>query len=267
MPFDSMKVFRKTCGAQDPVTCLLAEKRKRMKKRNKAKNRKGKRKKKSKRLEAPTTFVGLGLRNSSEENCVTLLKNPVPQRTTKHHNPFPPRKHLKAILELPDRIKSRIKPQPTHRPKKRNPAATMNDPGLNTLLKWSIENSAATDTTNPETASQPRTQLNPELLAQLMGGPSDADRMMDAMGAIVSPDVDLDNKAIAWDNFEQLVENLDNANNMQTLGLWTPLVGQLESDEMQSRMYAAWCVGTAVQNNVKSQERVSASFFLLEAEG
>ncbi|KAG9675461.1 armadillo/beta-catenin-like repeat-containing protein, partial [Aureobasidium melanogenum] len=131
----------------------------------------------------------------------------------------------------------------------------MNDPGLNTLLKWSIENSAVSDNANPE---QPRTQLNPELLAQLMGGPSDADRMISAMQAIHDPEVDHENKGIAWDNFEQLVENLDNANNMEQLGLWMPLVQMLESEEKQDREMACWCLGTAVQNNIKSQERALA---------
>jgi hsp70-interacting protein len=130
----------------------------------------------------------------------------------------------------------------------------MNDPGLNTLLKWSIENSAVSDTAEP---TQPRTQLNPELLAQLMGGPSDADRMISSMQAIHDPSVDHENKGIAWDNFEQLVENLDNANNMEALKLWTPLCEMLESEEKQDREMACWCLGTAVQNNIKCQERVS----------
>ena len=131
----------------------------------------------------------------------------------------------------------------------------MNDPGLNTLLKWSIENSAVSAETAEPT--QPRTQLNPELLAQLMGGPSDADRMISSMQAIHDPSVDLENKGIAWDNFEQLVENLDNANNMEALKLWTPLCDMLESAEKQDREMACWCLGTAVQNNIKCQERVS----------
>ncbi|THW08914.1 hsp70-like protein [Aureobasidium pullulans] len=131
----------------------------------------------------------------------------------------------------------------------------MNDPGLNTLLKWSIENSAVSETAEP---TQPRTQLNPELLAQLMGGPSDADRMISSMQAIHDPSVDHENKGIAWDNFEQLVENLDNANNMEALKLWTPLVEKLESEETQDREMACWCLGTAVQNNIKCQERALA---------
>lgn len=139
----------------------------------------------------------------------------------------------------------------------------MNDPGLNSVLKWAIENSDSSrnDPTagrDPNAARDPASGLNAEVLAQLMGGPSDADRMMDAMAAIVSSEVDLENKLIAWDNFEQLIENLDNANNMEKLGLWMPLVDQLNDNEAEVRRMALWCIGTAVQNNIKCQERVSA---------
>ena len=45
---------------------------------------------------------------------------------------------------------------------------------------------------------------------------------------------------------------------MEVLGLWAPLVQLLKNDEAELRRYAAWCVGTAVQNNVKAQERLLA---------
>lgn len=132
---------------------------------------------------------------------------------------------------------------------------------MNQLLKWSIENSEATrndpTASNDPKASRPSGQsINAEALASLMGGPSDADLMRESMAAIQSPDISLDNKLIAFDNFEQLVETIDNANNMESLGLWTPLVQLLDSEEAELRKMAAWCVGTAVQNNVKAQDRV-----------
>lgn len=135
---------------------------------------------------------------------------------------------------------------------------------MNQLLKWSIENSETpsadpTSTTDPkaERPSAPR-PLNADALNALLGGPSDADLMKESMAAIQSPHVGLANKLTAFDNFEQLIENLDNANNMDVLGLWTPLVQQLRSDEAELRRYAAWCVGTAVQNNVKAQAKLLA---------
>jgi len=133
------------------------------------------------------------------------------------------------------------------------------DPGLNELLKWGVENSSATR--SDPSAPPPTTRgLNPEAIAALFGGPSDADLMKESMGAILStdPEVTLDDKLIAFDNFEQLIENLDNANNLGPLALWTPLLSCLAHAEHEIRMMAAWCVGTAVQNNEKSQERLLA---------
>ena len=131
---------------------------------------------------------------------------------------------------------------------------------LNSLLKWSIRNSdtARQDETSqddPKAERDPNRGLDPQALAELMGGPNDADRMRDSMATIQSPEVDLENKKVAFDNFEQLIETIDNANNMEPLGLWMPLVEQLSTQEPDMRMYAAWCIATAVSNNPRSQER------------
>ncbi|KAI0810626.1 nucleotide exchange factor Fes1-domain-containing protein [Xylaria sp. FL0064] len=134
----------------------------------------------------------------------------------------------------------------------------MGDRNLNDLLRWSIENTA----TGPDgtTNAAPRTALNAEALAGLMGGPSDADLMRESMAAIVStdPEVTLESKLTAFDNLEQLIESLDNANLLSKLGLWTPLLKCLAHEEAEMRLMAAWCVGTAVQNNEPSQERLVA---------
>ena len=134
---------------------------------------------------------------------------------------------------------------------------------MNQLLKWSIENSEnpsadPTSTTDPKAERPSGRPLNAEALNALLGGPSDADLMKESMAAIQSPQLSLADKLIAFDNFEQLIENLDNANNMDVLNLWTPLVQLLRNDEAEVRRYAAWCVGTAVQNNVKAQAKLLA---------
>ena len=126
------------------------------------------------------------------------------------------------------------------------------DPNLNSLLKWSVENS-----TNPQADPEAAARgLNPELLSSLFGGPSEADLMKESMAAILSddPEMDIEAKLVAFDNFEQLIENLDNANLMEPLQLWPSLISLLEHEEAEMRKYAAWCVGTAVQNNTKSQD-------------
>ncbi|KAI9040930.1 Hsp70 nucleotide exchange factor FES1 [Aspergillus affinis] len=139
------------------------------------------------------------------------------------------------------------------------------DANMNGLLKWSIQNSTNPSDPNASNASNNNSTavadaasrgITPEMISSLLGGPSDADLMKAAMEALRSDEVDLENKMIAFDNFEQLLENIDNANNMEPLGLWTPLVELLRHEEADMRRMAAWCVGTAVQNNEKAQDKL-----------
>lgn len=135
----------------------------------------------------------------------------------------------------------------------------MNNPQLNDLLKWGIENSDATR--NDPNAPPPTTQLNPDVLQQLLGGPappSDAEVMKDMMGRVTSSDYSIEEKRHAMEHFETLVQGIDNANNIAALSLWEPLVEQLLHDDAELRSWAAWSVGTAVENNSKAQERVSS---------
>lgn len=135
----------------------------------------------------------------------------------------------------------------------------MADPGLNSLLKWSLTNSEeAREASGNPPVEQASKGFDAEALKRLMGGPSDADLMREAMTVIHHPEATLENKLIAWDNFEQLVENLDNANNMSNLGLWDPLVAKLQDPEPEVRTMACWCAGTAVQNNVSCQVKLLA---------
>jgi hsp70-interacting protein len=144
----------------------------------------------------------------------------------------------------------------------------MADKNLQTLLKWSIENQSGppqngttngtTETPNGTTPGRSTPALTPDVMAALFGGPSEADLMKAAMELITSPDpsITLDSRLTAFDNFEQLVESLDNANNMANMSLWEPLLSCLAHEESEIRRMAAWCVGTAVQNNVRSQEQL-----------
>ncbi|KAK7526413.1 putative Hsp70 nucleotide exchange factor [Phyllosticta citriasiana] len=151
----------------------------------------------------------------------------------------------------------------------------MADPRLQNLLRWGIENSeasratthaadstaaATTSTTNATTQGttevQPRTQLTPEVLSALLGGPSDADLMREAMTALHSSETDLSAKLTAFDNFHDLIEQIDNANNIGPLQLWDPLLKLLAADEPQLRAGAAASVGAAVENNIKGQQTV-----------
>lgn len=134
----------------------------------------------------------------------------------------------------------------------------MDDKRLNDLLRWGIENTENGKPADGEAPSVPSSNLTPDVMAALMGGPSEADLMLASMEIITAADVTLENKLIAFDNFEQLIESLDNANNMANMGLWAPLLAQLASDEAEIRTMAAWCIGTAVQNNTTTQEKLLA---------
>lgn len=125
------------------------------------------------------------------------------------------------------------------------------------MLKWGIENSDVSRT--GETSDAPKTSFDPDAMAALMSmrPPSDAELMTDRMAIVADDKATIDARLAAFDDFEQLIEGLDNANNLQVLHLWDPLVKQLDHAEAKMRKYAAWCIGTAVENNARSQERVS----------
>jgi hypothetical protein len=75
----------------------------------------------------------------------------------------------------------------------------------------------------------------------------------------------------AFDNFHMLIEDLNNANNIENIslegkgesedktGLWDMLLEQLRHQEADIRRMAAWCIGTAVQNNEKTQRKAHYS--------
>lgn len=122
---------------------------------------------------------------------------------------------------------------------------------MDKLLNWSIAQQSG-DKETIERIGQP----DPEMLAQLFGaGPDEPTLMKQAMQVVSHPDATLEDKETAFDNFEMLIENLDNANNIENLRLWPVVISQLSSDIPESlRVYAASVVGIAVQNNPKSQE-------------
>lgn len=134
------------------------------------------------------------------------------------------------------------------------------DKNMSELLRWGIENTSTTPNGESTPQKSPEeSRRNADILASMFSGPSEADLMKGAMAAIKSSEVDLENKLIAFDNFEQMVENIDNANNIEALKLWDPLLKELENEEGELRAMAAWCIGTAVQNNEKAQEKVCLS--------
>ncbi|KAJ3746361.1 nucleotide exchange factor Fes1-domain-containing protein [Lentinula detonsa] len=127
---------------------------------------------------------------------------------------------------------------------------------MQSLLRWGIENS--TPQTQTQTQIQPK-PLDPSIIDIILGK-SDAERMKDALAIAVSADkVDVDDRVNALDDLEMLVEQIDNANNLEKLNMWGPLHGLLTPttptpDFERIRTHAIWVIGTAVQNNPAAQD-------------
>ncbi|KAJ3017140.1 hsp70 nucleotide exchange factor fes1 [Thoreauomyces humboldtii] len=122
-------------------------------------------------------------------------------------------------------------------------------PTTSELLQWSSAHS--TPGAEPPVQREP---IDPKWLEVIMGK-EDSARMKDCMVIISDTSISIDEREAAFDEFEMLVESLDNANDLRPLKLWKPLLDILSSDaEPKMRMFAAWVMGTAVQNNPKAQD-------------
>lgn len=92
---------------------------------------------------------------------------------------------------------------------------------------------------------------DPKLLAQLFGAPGEPDQMKEDLRFVVENTDDLGKRVECLENFEELVESIDNANEIGLL--WEPLLYLVNDKEPQIRTLALSAVGSAVQNNSKAQ--------------
>ncbi|KAI8071201.1 armadillo-type protein [Gongronella butleri] len=129
------------------------------------------------------------------------------------------------------------------------------------LLQWAVNNSDQEELKrNAEAIKRGEykadpSKFNPEIIEAILGK-DDATRMMEAVQCMVDPNDTLENKEIAMDNLELLVEGIDNAKNVNNMGLWTPLIQLLSDKEKVVRTGVAWVCGTTVQNNPEGQSAV-----------
>ena len=92
---------------------------------------------------------------------------------------------------------------------------------MQSLLRWSIENSdpnalqASTSQQNADASTDPNKKLDPAIIDMILGKP-DAELMKDALTIAVDESRDEDERMQALDDFEMLVEQIDNANSMFT---------------------------------------------------
>ncbi|KAG5440675.1 hypothetical protein PCK2_000263 [Pneumocystis canis] len=122
---------------------------------------------------------------------------------------------------------------------------------LGKLLDFSTQ--LHTERSEPIDPDSFRLNLDPELIDYILGK-DDAVLMREAMNIITDLSQTLENRRIAFENLEMLVEDIYNADNLANMNMWVPLIQQFSSSESIIRMHAASVCGTAVQNNIRSQE-------------
>ncbi|KNE71715.1 hypothetical protein AMAG_20440 [Allomyces macrogynus ATCC 38327] len=117
---------------------------------------------------------------------------------------------------------------------------------LQELLKWGISN--ATKAEDPTIDKPDLEKLDPKWVDIILGKP-DAARMKDAMAVIADSSKHMEDRLLAFDELELLVESIDNANDLKPCNLWRPLLAQFQDPSEDIRVFAAWVTATAIQNN------------------
>ncbi|EGV64178.1 hsp70 nucleotide exchange factor fes1 [Yamadazyma tenuis] len=121
---------------------------------------------------------------------------------------------------------------------------------MDKLLAWSLAQQSG-----DKEAMAKIGQPDMKALNSLFGGVDEPTLMTQAMLVAQNPEASVEDREVALENFEMLIENLDNANNIENLKLWPAVISLLdESVDSSLRVLAASIVGIAVQNNTKSQE-------------
>ncbi|KAI0691804.1 nucleotide exchange factors-like protein [Cytidiella melzeri] len=123
---------------------------------------------------------------------------------------------------------------------------------MQSLLRWSIENSTPGEA--GVAPPPPRKDLDPAIIDLILGKP-DAERMKEALAIAVDETKSEDDRLQALDEFEMLVESIDNANDLTKLNMWEPLQNLLASPSSSDNIKTdvLWIIGTAVQNNPSAQ--------------
>ncbi|KAJ3105458.1 hsp70 nucleotide exchange factor fes1 [Phlyctochytrium planicorne] len=127
------------------------------------------------------------------------------------------------------------------------------------LLQWAILNKATAKEDAPDGPKKPLQPIDPKWVDIILGKPDSA-RLKECMEVIQDDSKELSEKLAAFDEFEMLVESIDNANDLRPLGLWKPLLNIMEnSTEAKLRTSAAWAVATSIQNNPKAKADLMAN--------
>ncbi|KAF9569558.1 hsp70 nucleotide exchange factor fes1 [Mortierella alpina] len=126
---------------------------------------------------------------------------------------------------------------------------------MNELLKWSIINQATESEDAPARSApppKPMEKMDPGLIEAILGK-SETQLMMEALTVIKNPNATTDDKELAWEDFEMLIQQIDNAADIENMKMWPPILEELKNSNPKFREQAAWVCGTATQNNPKAQ--------------
>lgn len=148
----------------------------------------------------------------------------------------------------------------------RNEGSSDNQPGSSTAIAPQSSSSLTPHSTTGHTqasTNQSNSELAPKKLdtaiLDAILGRTDAVRMREAMSLFEDPTQPIQERCDAGELLEELIQDLDNANDMEVLGFWPKLLKLLESNHSRTeeddliKFHACWICGTAVQNNPKSQ--------------
>ncbi|KAF9481583.1 Fes1-domain-containing protein [Pholiota conissans] len=126
---------------------------------------------------------------------------------------------------------------------------------MQSILRWSIENSTPLDATASDRPPTERKDLDPGVIDLILGKP-DAVQMKEDMDIAMDVNRSEDDRISALDHLEMLIEHIDNANDLEKLKLWEPLQSLLtaESSTPEIKTQVLWVIGTALQNNPSAQD-------------
>mgnify|MGYP001116198255 CR=1 FL=1 len=132
---------------------------------------------------------------------------------------------------------------------------------MNPLLEWGLSQSdpAALTGAAAPAASAELLRDNKEFMDQLLK--SDVQRMKDMIAEATNTELEEEDRELALDELEMLVESIDNANDFATIKGIAPIMGLFNDASPVVQLNAAWVLGTCAQNN----ERFTKAF--LEEKG
>ena len=129
------------------------------------------------------------------------------------------------------------------------------------LLKWGLrhaepsgeqDRSSVAQVTD-DIASGRRPDLADPGLYNAIMGKSEAQMMSEELAVATDRSRSESDRCTALDNFEMLVEQVDNANNMENMNMWPPILALLNEQSAPIQTVTLWIIGTAIQNNDKAQ--------------